>query len=239
MFNCDMTKRMFVMDTVTGELFVIKDKLGEILHVLDNEILSLHVSVDHGQELRRGRLVDGDMAETTTTTTTSTTTTTTTTTTQTTTTTTQDPCLEVVENEKKKLREEFLYNLTQYNITRFSESPVTTELPTTEQHQHHDHDHNHEEDTTTTTEQQQHHDHNHDHDHDHEEDTTTITAEVEVPPLRLREVEMIGRVVLSYNPYKDVSSETVTHLSDTGHTFSSTLYTSPDCLQNSKWETFF
>ena len=72
--------------------------------------------MEHGQELRRGRLIEGDMAELTTTTTTTSTTTTTTTTMGTTTTTTPDPCLEVVENEKKKLREEFLYNLTQFNI---------------------------------------------------------------------------------------------------------------------------
>ena len=101
-------------------------------------------SVEHGQELRRGRLIEGDMAELTTTTTTTSTTTTTTTTMGTTTTTTPDPCLEVVENEKKKLREEFLYNLTQFNIQL--DTLTTTE---SSPHLHH-----HEADEETTTSDQ-------------------------------------------------------------------------------------
>ena len=58
---------------------------------------------------------------------------------------------------------------------------------------------------------------------------------VEEEKLTLREVEMIRGTVLSYNPYKDVTSETVSHTSDMGHTFTTVLHSSEACKQNSKY----
>ena len=199
---------MFVMDITTEELFKIGHRTGVVLDVLDNEVLSLHESVNHGQELRRGRLVEADMMEVTTTTTSTTTTTTTTTST---TTTTPDPCLEVVEEAKKTMREEIL---SQYNLTRNTPtaSVTVTEVVTT-----------HTTDVPTTSE------------HEVSETTTPTINMPEVDEVSLRDVEMITQIVLSSKPVKDVSMEMVTHQSEAGYLFSTIMYKSPQCLRNSKF----
>lgn len=202
------------MDLGLMELFVVKDRTGKVLDVLDDTILTLHSSVEHGQELRMGTLVDEDMDPTTTTTTTTSTTTTTTTVTTVTSaaatlpTTTTDPCQEVLDIIKQK--DEIIRNLTQHHGLEADEQGTETTTVSGVDTQATDGA----EGTTSL--------------YPLVIDTTTVVMDLitstmrpgdldyvdpaeESAPESLRGVKMITRTKLSYNPVKGVTSETEHH----------------------------
>merc|ERR1719330_440059 len=210
-FNCDMSDRIFAADLGLLELFFVKDRTGKVLDVLDDTILTLHNSVEHGQELRMGTLVDEDMDPTTTTTTIITTTSTAT---ASLTTVTTDPCQEVLDIIKQK--DEIIRNLTQQQEVDAQEEMPETTTATASDTQASDAP------VGPTTL------------YPLIADTTTIVLDIitatvapgdldyvdmteektEAEPPRhqgLRKVKMETRTVLSYNPYKGVVSETKLH----------------------------
>ena len=223
-----MSDRIFAVDLGLLELFVVKGRTGKVLDVLDDTILTLHTSVEHGQELRMGTLVDEDMDPTTTTTTTTTTITTTSTASASLTTVTTDPCQEVLDIIKQK--DEIIRNLTQQHEVEAQEEMLETTTATATDAPM----------GTTTL-------------YPMVADTTTIVRDIitatvapgdldyvdmseettEEPPQHqaLREVKMETRTVLSYNPYKGLGRVSEVHQHQ--H-ISTVMYSAPTCKANSE-----
>ena len=52
---------MYVIDIESEEVLLVEERTGIVLDVLQDKILSLHNSPEHGQELRLGTLVEVEM----------------------------------------------------------------------------------------------------------------------------------------------------------------------------------
>merc|ERR1712106_330305 len=62
--SCVISNNMFVIDRKSKEVLLVEDRTGIVLDVLDDKILSLHSSPEHGQELRLGTLVEIELTTT-------------------------------------------------------------------------------------------------------------------------------------------------------------------------------
>jgi len=56
--SCFISNNMYVIDIESKEVLQVEDRTGVVLDVLDDTILSLHSSPDHGQQLRLGTLLE-------------------------------------------------------------------------------------------------------------------------------------------------------------------------------------
>jgi len=59
--SCFISNNMYVIDIESEEVLLVEERTGIVLDVLQDKILSLHNSPEHGQELRLGTLVDVEM----------------------------------------------------------------------------------------------------------------------------------------------------------------------------------